>query len=88
MLRRIKHVSMDDINLTGEQIRAARALLNWSRGDLADAIYMSPSTVDRLEKGAVPQQSVIMVAARSVFEAAGIQFVGGGAQWRQKQAAG
>jgi PAS domain S-box-containing protein len=38
-----------DIPITGAQIRAARAIVNWSVRDLADAAHVSVSTIRRLE---------------------------------------
>lgn len=66
---------------TGDQIRAARGLLDWSRDDLARASGLSRSTVVRLESGA-PARPVNLLAIRSVFEAEGLQFVPGGVQRR------
>jgi transcriptional regulator with XRE-family HTH domain len=65
-----------------EQIRAARALLNWSRLDLALAIGVSPSTIDRLEQAQHARQPTLL-AIRAIFERHGVEFVPGGARLRQ-----
>lgn len=65
------------------QVRAARALIGWSRADLADAAGVSLSIVDRFETGAphsVPAESVAKM--RAALELAGVAFIprnGGGA---------
>lgn len=40
--------------ISAEQIRAGRALLNWSARQLAEAAILSLNTVQRLERGDVP----------------------------------
>lgn len=65
------------------QSRAARALLNWSAPDLAKAVGVSPSTIQRFE--AQGNARLVMVwAIRAVFEAHGVEFVPGGAKLRQQ----
>lgn len=72
--------------LTVEQVLAARALLRWSQGDLAKAAGVSEATIYRLESG-VRLREVNYVAVRSVFEKAGIEFVGGGVRPREHDCA-
>jgi len=70
--------------LTGEQIRAARAILRWKASDLAERAGIGLSTVQRAEQGDGP---VTMMRANldalvRTLEAAGIVFIaenGGGA---------
>ena len=74
------------MELTVEQIRAARGLLNWSRPDLAKAIGVSSSTIERLEQTQTARPPTFL-AIRAIFEGRGIEFVPGGARLReQKQA--
>jgi transcriptional regulator with XRE-family HTH domain len=70
-------------SLTGAQIRAARALLNWSAADLARQSALGVNTIRRAE---VAQDATSLTAAnemaiRRAFEAAGAEFIdenGGG----------
>lgn len=69
------------MEITGLQIRAARALLGWKSSDLASAAQVHVATVQRFETGAkvVPAIKNAMIAA---LEAAGVEFVDGGARLR------
>jgi transcriptional regulator with XRE-family HTH domain len=59
------------------QCRAARALLNWTMGDLADAAAVGVMTVNRFEGGkVVSAASVDAIAA--ALHAAGITFIAAG----------
>lgn len=65
--------------LTGAQIRAARALLDWSAADLARASQVSPATIQRLER--MPGASTLahertLMDLRRALEEAGVLFVG------------
>jgi transcriptional regulator with XRE-family HTH domain len=79
--------------ITVRQIKAARALLAWSQGDLAKASGISEPTVARLESvdgpiGGRPDTSEKLQAA---LERAGIEFIaenGGGAGVRLKKRSG
>jgi DNA-binding XRE family transcriptional regulator len=65
------------------QLRAVRALLNWSRAQLAEEAGVSPKTIGRIERDGKEQVSLATV--RSVMLAlieAGVKFVGGGANLR------
>jgi transcriptional regulator with XRE-family HTH domain len=64
-------------SLTGAQIRAARALLNWSAADLARQSALGVNTIRRAE---VAQDATSLTAAnemaiRRAFEAAGVEFI-------------
>jgi transcriptional regulator with XRE-family HTH domain len=69
--------------LTVEQIRAARGILNWTRPDLAKAIGVHLSTIERLEKTETAKAPTLL-AIRAIFEGRGIQFVPGGARLREQ----
>ena len=62
--------------LTGEQIRAARALARWGQADLARAADVSVETVKRLEKthGEVRANLKTESAIIRAFEGAGVVF--------------
>jgi transcriptional regulator with XRE-family HTH domain len=63
--------------LTGEQIRAARALSRMEQAQLAGAASLSVETVKRLEKmkGAIAATTGTEAAIRRAFEAAGVIFI-------------
>lgn len=70
---------LDSLSITSELIRAARALLRWSQGDLARASGISLPTVKRLEAtpGILAAQSSTVSALRRALEDAGIEFTNG-----------
>lgn len=63
--------------LTGAQARAARAILNWTVKDIADAANVSVSTIRRLEESDGPSnlRGDIADAIREAFEKSGIEFL-------------
>jgi len=70
--------SLDDGRwLTGAQARAARAILNWTVKDIADAANVSVSTIRRLEESDGPSnlRGDIANAIRDAFEASGVEFI-------------
>lgn len=58
-----------------EQCRAARALLNWSQTDLAEAAEVGQSTVAKFEHGARIPHATNLAAIQAALEAAGITFL-------------
>ena len=66
--------------LTGEQIRAARALLRWEQKDLAEAAQVSDQTIKRLEKmrGQVSGQLGTVQRIKNAMEKAGVKFINAG----------
>ena len=77
--------------LTAEQLRAARALLGWSQGQLAEAADLALSTIKRMEGSDGPVRGNVenVRSARSALEAAGVAFIdedGGGAGVRLRKA--
>jgi transcriptional regulator with XRE-family HTH domain len=67
--------------LTTVQIRAARALLNWSQPKLAEAAKLSLPTITRMEGALGPSRSTQanVEAVRRAFEDAGVVFLSEGA---------
>lgn len=70
--------------ITSEQMRAARALLQWDQKALSTASKVSIATIKRLEplKGPLQANEVTIEAIRRALEKAGIEFIpenGGGA---------
>ena len=75
--------------ITSDQIRAARALLDWSREQLSKKSAIGISALMRLETSeGVPAGNIKTFAAvQKAFEAAGIEFIGtpesgAGVRWR------
>lgn len=67
--------------MTSAQIRAARALLNWTVRDLADRAGVHRNTITRAETDATGPGHAT-AAIRATLEAAGVEFIeanGGGA---------
>ncbi|MCB1532856.1 MAG: helix-turn-helix transcriptional regulator [Alphaproteobacteria bacterium] len=62
--------------LTIEQIRAARALLDWSQSDLADHAGLSQTGIARIENGTNKPNSKTMQKIMSAFDLADIEFLG------------
>jgi predicted transcriptional regulator len=80
--------------VTTRQIKAARALLGWSQGDLAQHSSISEPTIARLESvdGPVAGRPKTADKIRSALEKAGIQFIdenggGPGVRLRRRQRA-
>jgi len=76
--------------LSGPQIRAARALLNWSAAQLAQISSLGANTIRRAEiaDGDTPLTMANDQAIRRALEAAGVEFIdenGGGAGVRLKK---
>jgi transcriptional regulator with XRE-family HTH domain len=75
------------MDLTTAQLRAARALLEWSVDDLASIADVHRNTVLRAEKGEASGPT--LAAIRLALEGAGVQFIprnGGGEGVRLKEA--
>jgi transcriptional regulator with XRE-family HTH domain len=64
--------------ITSEQIRSARAALDWSIEELASATAISSRTIMRMEATAgVPSSTKANLnAIKAALEAAGIEFIG------------
>ncbi|MBU3730762.1 MAG: helix-turn-helix transcriptional regulator [Beijerinckiaceae bacterium] len=64
--------------LTGSQIRAARALLNWNASDVAEKVSVTRQTILRLEQsdGVPASKTQTMLALQKVFEEGGVEFIG------------
>lgn len=64
--------------LTPQQIRAARALLNWSQNQLAEASGVAAQSIKNIERGVTDPRLTTATALRRTLEAAGVQFVDNG----------
>lgn len=81
---------MSILKVSIEQIKAARALLGWSQGDLAQASGVSLPTIKRLEAGSgdLGGRPETISALCQALDAAGIDLIpqnGGGAGVRLKK---
>jgi predicted transcriptional regulator len=68
--------------LTPQQVRAARALLQWSRPKLAKKVGVSLSTILRAEEGTA--RPVTLRAIKAVLENEGVEFVPNGVRLKPK----
>jgi transcriptional regulator with XRE-family HTH domain len=68
--------------LTGAQTRAARALLGWSRAELADRSRISLSSIQRIEAidGVGSTRADALFRVQRAFERAGVIFLDPGEQ--------
>lgn len=65
---------------TIEQIRAARALIGWSQGELAQQAGLSQTGIARIENGTNQPNSSTIDKITKAFDNAGILFIPGGVQ--------
>ncbi|MBR0734673.1 helix-turn-helix transcriptional regulator [Bradyrhizobium japonicum] len=65
-------------DITPDQSRAARGLLDWSQGRLASLSNLSESTVRDFEKGRRLPGPNNLAAIRAAFEAAGVILIDDG----------
>lgn len=63
------------MSISADQCRAARALINWTRDDLAGSARVSRRTIIDFERGARNPQNSTLTVLRSAFENAGIIFI-------------
>ena len=66
-------------HLAPAQVRAARALIGWTQGELAVRAAIGKQTVVRFEGGGHAPISAVVEAIRVALEAAGIEFIPEGA---------
>ena len=74
--------------LTREQCRGGRAMLDWSRGDIARESGLSERTITDFERGAREPHDNNKRAMREALERAGLEFIpenGGGAGIRFRE---
>lgn len=61
--------------LTIEQIRAARALLDWSQSDLAERSGLSQTGIARIENGTNKPNSKTLAKIQTAFDSADVEFI-------------
>jgi transcriptional regulator with XRE-family HTH domain len=77
-------------DISAAQLRAARALIGWSRDDLAAQSGATVRTLARIESDQTAARDRTMAAIRAALEAAGVEFIeenGGGPGVRLRKAA-
>ncbi len=62
-------------HIKARQIKAARALLDWSQDDLATSSGLSVATIRKLETGFVSPRGKTMTSVRRTLEDAGLDFI-------------
>jgi transcriptional regulator with XRE-family HTH domain len=60
--------------ITGEQVKAARELLRWTKSDLAGRIGVSSTSVRHIERADKETSRAMVRAAVAELEAAGVEF--------------
>lgn len=67
------------IVITGHQIRAARAFLNWNASETGKKAGLTRETIERLERSNdIPaSRTQSLLELQKAFETAGIEFIGG-----------
>lgn len=70
------------MHATGQQIRAGRALLDWSKIELAEKAGISEPTIRTIEKDTKRPQPDTIKKILAVFEHAGVELINGGARMR------
>ena len=68
------------MELTAAQLRAARALLGWSQGELGAAAKVATKTIADFEREARVPYERTMDALQRALEAAGVEFTNGDSQ--------
>jgi ribosome-binding protein aMBF1 (putative translation factor) len=63
--------------ITGEQVKAARALLGWSIKHLSDEAALAVKTLEAFEEGRVHLVKMHKAVLQEVLEIAGVRFVAG-----------
>jgi transcriptional regulator with XRE-family HTH domain len=86
-LSNTKNLLTQALMLTSAQLRAARALVSWSRDTLGEKSGTSPETVTGFEtRGSDPKRST-MLKWRRALEAAGVEFLDEDQTRRRRSAA-
>lgn len=62
--------------IVGHQIRAARALLDWTAQVLAEKVGLSREAINKIEDGAVQARAKNLADIRRMLEKHGIEFIG------------
>jgi transcriptional regulator with XRE-family HTH domain len=74
---------MTDFSLLAAQVRAARALLEWSQSYLAEGAHVSRSTIADFESGKREPHQASLFIIMNELAAAGINFTETGVEFRE-----
>src|ERR1700722_14504709 len=74
MARAGREAQEGNLTMTGEQVRAARALLKWPQNRLAADLGLSQSEIASFEVGKSQLSVLQTTVLKRAFEAAGIEF--------------
>ena len=77
--------------MTSAQVRMARAALNWTVRDLAEATGLHRNTITNIEVGRYAGDPTTLAMIKSVFNREGVQFIdenGGGPGVRLRKPSG
>jgi len=64
--------------ITPAQIRAARAMLDWTQAELASRAGISKTGLNNIERGSSDPKSSTLTAIQRVLEEAGLEFLNHG----------
>lgn len=62
--------------ISANQIRAARALIGWTQGQLAGAAGLSLAVVNNVERNVTDPRRSTLEAIQKALEGAGVEFIG------------
>lgn len=85
---KMKSLTSDEMTIVPAQCRAARALIEWTRDDLAAASQTARSTLADFEANKRQPHPRTLAAIQAALEAAGVEFIpenGGGAGVRLRK---
>ena len=76
--------------VTSAQVRMARAALNWTVRDLAEATHLHRNTITNIETGRYGGDAATLAVIESVLKRAGVEFIdenggGPGVRLRKRQ---
>ena len=80
-LQNISNYLLEIGMITGSQIRSARALLNWTRDELAAKCRVTPLTIKNVEDGKVQPHLKTRKAIMRVMKSHGVEFIERGVRW-------
>jgi len=61
--------------ISREQIRAARGLLGWSQGELANAAHLTVNQIKNIERGALDPRASMLAVIEEAFRQNGVIFL-------------
>ena len=78
------------MTVTSAQVRMARAALNWTVRDLAEASHLHRNTITNIETGKYAGDAATLAAIELVLQRAGVEFIdenggGPGVRLRKRQ---